>query len=96
VVAAPRLLPSPVAPAASPHPRLSPGATGAAVEELQRRLNDWIANSRPTGVAQLAVDGIFGPRTAATVRTFQQMNGLAVDGIVGPETWQRLLTLTNP
>jgi peptidoglycan hydrolase-like protein with peptidoglycan-binding domain len=47
-------------------------------------------------VAQLVVDGIFGPRTAATVRTFQQMNGLAVDGIVGPQTWQRLLTLTNP
>jgi N-acetylmuramoyl-L-alanine amidase len=47
-------------------------------------------------VAQLAVDGIFGPRTEVAVRTFQQMNGLAVDGIVGPQTWQRLLTLTNP
>jgi peptidoglycan hydrolase-like protein with peptidoglycan-binding domain len=35
----------------------------------------------------LTVDGIFGPVTAAAVRTFQQQEGLAVDGIVGPVTW---------
>jgi peptidoglycan hydrolase-like protein with peptidoglycan-binding domain len=39
----------------------------------------------------VAVDGIFGPRTDAAVRAFQQQKGLAVDGIVGPQTWTALI-----
>jgi peptidoglycan hydrolase-like protein with peptidoglycan-binding domain len=39
----------------------------------------------------LTVDGIFGPRTDAAVRAFQQQKGLAVDGIVGPKTWSALI-----
>ncbi|WP_415536683.1 peptidoglycan-binding domain-containing protein [Dehalobacter sp. 4CP] len=42
-------------------------------------------------------DGIFGPRTQATVMAFQQNNGLVQDGIVGPVTTAALnRTLTEP
>jgi len=37
--------------------------------------------------ADLVVDGIFGPRTDAAVRSYQRTHGLVVDGIVGPKTW---------
>jgi peptidoglycan hydrolase-like protein with peptidoglycan-binding domain len=40
---------------------------------------------------QIAVDGIFGPRTDAAVRDLQRSNGLAVDGIVGNQTWPRVI-----
>ena len=45
----------------------------------------------------VTVDGIFGPKTEATVRGFQQalhtdIPSVAVDGIVGPVTWQALIS----
>ena len=45
----------------------------------------------------LRVDGIFGPKTEAAVRGFQQaihadVPSMAVDGIVGPMTWQALVS----
>lgn len=39
----------------------------------------------------VAVDGIFGPKTQAAVKAFQQEKGLSADGIVGPKTWPKLI-----
>ncbi|RKD73152.1 peptidoglycan hydrolase-like protein with peptidoglycan-binding domain [Sinobaca qinghaiensis] len=36
------------------------------------------------------VDGIFGPNTADSVRSYQDTYGLTVDGVVGPNTYQSL------
>ena len=55
------------------------GSTGSAVTEIQQKLKNW-------GYYSGEVDGIFGSRTEAAVRLFQQKNGLAVDGKVGTQT----------
>ncbi len=59
-------------------PTLRRGARGAAVSHLQQQLNQHGAH--------LAVDGDFGPRTEAAVRSFQAHHKLAQDGVVGPLT----------
>lgn len=57
-----------------------PPLTGADVLAIQERLRDL-------GYAEVgAADGIFGPRSDATVRRFQATNNLEVDGVVGPQT----------
>lgn len=38
------------------------------------------------------IDGIAGRRTKASLRAFQQANGLSADGICGPKTWSKLKT----
>jgi peptidoglycan hydrolase-like protein with peptidoglycan-binding domain len=65
------------------NPTLQFGFEGAKVKELQALLNrqasrDW----------QIVEDGIFGPRTEALVRTFQEIYFLEIDGIVGPKSWK--------
>lgn len=40
--------------------------------------------------ADLKIDQIFGPKTEAAVRHFQEYHGLKVDGIVGNKTWKSL------
>jgi hypothetical protein len=67
-------------------PTLTIGSTGAAVKTLQSRLNFHL----PTNLAMLSVDGLFGPKTLARVKEFQNNNGLTVDGIAGPKTWGKL------
>ncbi len=69
---------------------LATGSTGDAVRGLQEefRFRDL------SGVAGrgLAVDGIFGPKTATAVRGFQQALRIAADGIAGPLTWRALVS----
>jgi len=35
-------------------------------------------------------DRLFGPKTEALVRSFQQQRNLVPDGIVGPATWEEI------
>ena len=58
-------------------PTLRRGDSGAAVKQLQQKLN-------------IEADGYFGPDTEAAVTHFQQRRGLEADGIVGWYTWQEL------
>ena len=62
---------------------LRAGSTGTDVRVLQARLVQL-------GIAQLTVDGDFGPATTSAVRAFQSSRGLTVDGLVGPSTWAQL------
>lgn len=61
------------------------GSKGTQVKVLQ-----WLLN-HTTDYTSGIVDGIFGTKTLAAVRKFQQANGLTVDGIVGKNTWSKLL-----
>lgn len=72
-----------VYPVAVIRPTLRNGSTGEAVKTLQARLNEL-------GYSCGTVDGIFGAKTVAAVKSFQTVNGLAVDGIVGNQTWAAL------
>lgn len=58
---------------------LRKGSKGELVAKLQNKLKD-------AGFDPGAADGVFGPKTEAAVRAFQQQKGLAVDGVVGPQT----------
>lgn len=71
---------------------LRQGSTGPNVVVLQVALNR-IAQSYPAIPKVPAADGIFGPRTEATVRAFQRIFGLTPDGIVGPATWYAVVRL---
>jgi hypothetical protein len=41
-------------------------------------------------VARLAIDGEFGPQTAAAVKKFQKDHKLEVDAIIGQNTWSAM------
>jgi len=65
------------------------GSQGEAVRGAQSQFQARNLSGDPS--KGLQVDGIFGPKTDAAVRGFQQAAGLAVDGIVGPNTWNALV-----
>ena len=55
------------------------GSTGSTVSQIQTKLKNW-------GYYSGSVDGIYGSKTVAAVKKFQNTNGLAVDGICGNKT----------
>ena len=63
------------------------GSRGDDVERVQFWLSEL---SEYTDIPNLAVDGIFGAGTEASVRAFQRLYGLTVDGIVGQSTWNAI------
>lgn len=65
------------------------GSTGPNVIVVQQELNR-ISQNYPA-IGKVAVDGIFGSRTEAAVRRFQQAFGLSADGLVGRATWYALI-----
>jgi peptidoglycan hydrolase-like protein with peptidoglycan-binding domain len=66
------------------------GSTGDAVRAVQEEFQSRNLSGDPG--RGLAVDGVFGPKTRAAVRAFQQALGITVDGIVGPVTWRALVS----
>ncbi len=68
------------------------GSSGPNVIVIQRELNR-ISQNYPAIPRLPSVDGIFGSRTEASVRAFQQIFGLTPDGVVGPATWYELVRL---
>jgi peptidoglycan hydrolase-like protein with peptidoglycan-binding domain len=68
--------------AESPRNSLQRGLEGDSVAAMQAELNK--------SGATLDVDGKFGPKTEAAVRSYQQQHGLKVDGKAGMETLGKL------
>lgn len=68
------------------------GSTGPNVVTIQVALNR-IAQNYPAIPKIPTIDGIFGPRTEASVRKFQEVFNLTPDGIVGQATWYAIVRL---
>lgn len=68
-------------------PTLAEGSGGSVAGRLQTALNAGRGDFAPGSDPVLAVDGIYGPKTAAAVKGAQQLGGIAADGVVGLQTW---------
>ena len=66
------------------------GDTGPEVTLLQTRLDQLAA--RDGSLPSVVADGIFGPATAAAVRTLQSRLGYSATGAVGPVLWSYIIT----
>lgn len=59
------------------------GSRGTEVRNIQSRLSAW-------GYNPGSVDGIYGAKTEAAVKSFQQKHGLTADGVAGPATLAKI------
>lgn len=67
---------------------LTIGSSGEKVRQMQEQLNR-ISQNYPA-IPRITPDGIFGPRTAEAVRTFQGIFNLPRTGIVDYPTWYEI------
>jgi peptidoglycan hydrolase-like protein with peptidoglycan-binding domain len=74
-----------------PGSNLTIGSSGANVRMIQEQLNR-VAQVY-TLIPTVAVDGSFGPKTAAAVKAFQQIFSLPATGIVDIGTWYKISAL---
>ena len=70
-------------------PLLRRGSRNVYVERLQQVFASYDELITATYHAG-PIDGIFGPKTEAAVKLYQQEQRLVIDGIVGPNTWKAL------
>jgi hypothetical protein len=75
-------------PMSYPGEELTIGSRGPAVRAIQGQLNR-IARNYPL-IPRLAEDGIYGTKTAQSVKTFQQIFSLPQTGIVDYATWYKI------
>lgn len=68
-------------------PTLAEGSHGAVVGKLQAALNEGRGDFAPGTDPVLAVNGSYGPQTAAAVHGTQQLGGIEADSVVGLQTW---------
>jgi peptidoglycan hydrolase-like protein with peptidoglycan-binding domain len=78
-------------PRSFPGKNLTIGSSGDNVRMIQTQLNR-IAQVY-TAIPTIAVDGAYGPRTAAAVRAFQDVFDLPVTGVVDLPTWYKISAL---
>ncbi len=69
---------------------LSQGASGSDVTQLQIRVAGWVSYGE-----NLALDGQYGPATAAAVKRFQAAYGLSADGVAGSQTYSKIYALQD-
>jgi peptidoglycan hydrolase-like protein with peptidoglycan-binding domain len=89
-VAAAAVLPAATGVATADNSGSSHSAVASSSQSLLRTGSQGPSVSRVQSALGIAADGVYGPDTAASVRSFQQANGLMVDGVVGPQTWSAL------
>ncbi|MBQ7707876.1 MAG: peptidoglycan-binding protein [Lachnospiraceae bacterium] len=78
-------------PSSYPGYDLTIGSSGQPVITIQEQLNE-ISNSYPA-IPKLNIDGIFGSKTAASVKEFQKAFDMPVSGIVDYPTWYKLSSI---
>ena len=62
---------------------LARGQSGPGVEDTQARLNAALKGS---GMPSLATDGLFGPKTEANLKAYQESRGLPATGVMDKDT----------
>lgn len=61
------------------------------METIKKGSNSLDVLSLQCSLGGLTLDGSFGDKTEAAVKSYQESHGLLVDGIVGPSTWSSLI-----